>query len=150
MRYCNHCHKLYDERKGKCPCRKTEKRVYKTDSFYTGKAWRALSNYIRMRDYNMDRLALYLFRSGTPADGLSVYKLLYDYLIDVTGNIRTLGGSLVVHHIVPRNENYTLQYDVDNLITLNSHAHEFIHQLYSTGKQEEVMAILREAVKFKM
>lgn len=160
MRYCNHCHKLYDERTGKCPCRKTVRSPYRHSDFYDGKHWRALSNYIRIRDYDMDRLALYFFRNNffnigefrteTPVDAFNrsgVYKLLYDYLIDATGQMRALGGGLVVHHITPRKENYSLQYDPDNLITLNTHTHEYIHQLYDHGKQEEVERLLREAVK---
>lgn len=151
MRFCNHCHKLYDERSGPCRCRSKQKRVYSHDNFYDGKAWRALSNYIRMRDYNMDRLALYFFlRTETPADAFKtqgVYKLLYDYLIDATGQMRRFPGGLVVHHIIPRKENYSLQYDINNLITLNTHTHEYIHQLYGQGKQAECEAILRAAVQ---
>ena len=145
MRFCNRCGRLYDENKGKCQCQKNVKREYKHNNFYDRPAWRKLSSYIRVRDFNMDRLALYLAKTGEKDD--KTYKLLRDYLIDAYGNVRRLGGAIVVHHIVPREEAYDKQYDIDNLISLNTHTHEYVHQLYCTNHRDDVQRILRDAVQ---
>lgn len=145
MKFCNHCHKLYSG--SKCSCRRDNQRERSKkyhDSFYDSPAWRALSRYIRVRDYNMDRLALFCLKYS-PKTFIGIK--LCDYVLEAsTGQIRTFSGMLVVHHIVPREDDKSLQYDSDNLITLNTHVHEYIHQLYATNK-EEVQNLLREAVK---
>lgn len=145
MRVCNHCGRLYDELVGGCPCRNSVKRVYARDSFYDRPAWRALSRYVRARDYEQDRLCMYLIKVGRP-DSLCVLQRLYDYCIDVTGIARFRNDRLIVHHIVPREDNYSLQYEVDNLITVGNSVHEYIHQLYAHEK-ENVQDILRSAVR---
>lgn len=142
MKFCNHCGRLYDGTR--CSCRRDNTKKLYHKSFYDSPAWRKLANYIRVRDYNMDRLSLFLSKKGLKEEG--VYKLLHDYLIDAYGEIRRHSGAIVVHHIVPREENYSMQYDVDNLISLNTHVHEYVHQLYGTKHKEEVQNILREAV----
>ena len=143
-RICNHCGRLYDG--PKCGCRvKREAGTKYHNSFYDSTAWKAVSRFVRVRDFNMDRLALYFRRIGRPEHGVGVR--IYDYVIDAsTGEIRRLPGGLVVHHIIPRDEDSSKQYDTDNLISLNSSVHEFIHKLYNTDK-EAVQNILREAVK---
>ena len=150
LRICNHCGKLYDENLGRCSCRKSEKRTYKHESFYDSPRWKALARMIKVRDLCTDRLALYLSRSELPQESdedARVYKLLHDYLIDVYGNDRRLSERLICHHIIPREDDYSMQYNVDNLISVSSNSHEYIHQLYSHGKQKEVQAILRHAVQ---
>ena len=114
-----------------------------------------LSKMIRVRDYCSDRLSMYLFRSEMPQDvseDAVTYKLLHDFLIDVTGNERRfsdrfLSNRLICHHIVPRQDDYSLQYDADNLITLSFHTHEYVHQLYAHGRKDKVQTILRNAVR---
>lgn len=150
MRFCNHCGRLYDENLGRCSCRTKEKRKYKHESFYDSLRWKRLSKMIKVRDFCTDRLALYLSRSETPQESdedAKVYKLLHDYLIDAYGEIRYITGHLICHHIVEREENYSLQYESNNLITLEFHTHEYVHQLYSLGKQTQVQCILRHAVQ---
>lgn len=141
MKFCNHCGRLYSG--DKCSCRK-EKRIYAHDRFYDSPAWRTLSTAIRTRDYNLDRLQLYFVKKGRPESGVGIY--LYDFLIDAYGTPRRLSGRLLVHHIIPREDNYSRQYDRDNLITLNYHTHEFVHKLYLKHK-EEVQAILFDCLE---
>lgn len=140
---CNHCGRIYSGTK--CSCRVKEKTGYH-NSFYDSKAWRSVSRFVRMRDFNTDRLALYFRRVGRPESGVGIN--IYDYIMDaVTGEIRSLSGALLVHHIIPRDEDASLWYTVDNLITVNSSVHEYIHKLYKTNNKEDVQNILREAVK---
>ena len=148
MRFCSKCGKLYDENVGTCSCRKQERKSYKRDSFYDSIRWKKLSNFIKVRDYCMDRLGMYLRRSESiqaENEDAAVYKSLYDYVIDATGNVR-YSDKLICHHIVPRNEDYGKQYDMNNLIMVNFFVHEFIHFLYEHGKKEKVQQILRNAV----
>ena len=144
---CNYCGKVYID---KCPCRKhKEKRKYSHDNFYDTKAWRRVADTVRERDYYMDRLALY-FLKKKPTDATEdtgTYKTLHTFLIDAYGNVRRHGGALLVHHIIPREEQPEKQYDINNLISLNFHTHEFIHQLYNTCRRDEVIAILQAAVE---
>lgn len=150
-KFCNHCGRLYET---KCTCRK-EKRNYKHINFYDSTAWRSLSNFIRTRDYDLCRLAFYMQKHPyNPETCSGVYKLLYDYLIDAYGQIRSHGGGinnkLIVHHIVPREDDYSLQYVAENLITLDYHTHEFIHQLYNTKHKKEVQQILKDVIAEEM
>lgn len=55
---------------------------------------------------------------------------LYDYYIN---GVFSLGR--VVHHIVPRKEDKSRQYDVDNLIALTNTNHNKIHDMYKTDKE---------------
>lgn len=48
------------------------------------------------------------------------------------------------HHIVEINDDISLAYDFDNLITLSSYRHEWIHSLYKSEDKEEIQEILRE------
>ena len=141
-RICNHCGKVYSG--DRCSC-KREKRVYARNSFYDSPAWRSLSRYIRMRDYEQDRLCMYLIKIGRPSD-ICVLQKLYDYCIDASGLPRYRGDRLIAHHIVPREDNYSLQYTIDNLITVGNSVHEYIHQLYAHEK-ESVQKILTAAVE---
>ena len=150
MRFCNHCGRLYDENKGRCSCRAKVKRQYKHNEFYDTQQWRAVSRAVRVRDFNLDRLSMFCSKIGSERCKYDeTYKLLYCFLIDAYGVDRThsTGSALLVHHIVPRNECYAKQYDMDNLISLEYHTHEYIHQLYNTKHKEQVQKILLEAVQ---
>lgn len=144
---CNRCGRLYENI---CPCRKDTKREYMHDTFYDTGHWKAISRTVKQRDFYSDRLALYLIRSDMPQNANEneyTYKLLHGYLIDATGEERHMNkGRLLVHHIVSKEEDSSLQYVLDNMITLNFYAHEFIHQLYKTPNKEDVQTILRNAV----
>lgn len=144
MRICNHCGRMYDEHLGGCSCRTKEKRTYKHIGFYDSTAWRSLSRYIRMRDYEQDRLCMYLMKAGRPKESC-IMQRLYDYCIDVTGLPRYRDDRLIVHHIVPREDDYSRQYDVTNLLTVGNAVHEYIHQLYLHHKKE-TQGILQDAV----
>ena len=144
---CNRCGRLFEDI---CPCRKDIKREYGHDSFYDGKHWKAISRSIKQRDFYCDRLALYLVRSKLPQDASEneyIYKLLHGYLIDASGEIRYNSGRLLVHHIIEKTEDASLQYTTGNLITLNFYVHEFIHQLYKTPNKADVQLILKHAVE---
>ena len=144
LKFCNHCHRLYDSEKG-CSCKK-EKREYQHDNFYDTPAWRTLSRYIRTRDFNLDRLQLYFMRKGKQEQN-KAYMSLYNFCIDANNQPRKFTGSLLVHHIVPREEEPKLAYKENNLITLNTHTHEYVHQLYTTENKQDVQTILKSAVR---
>lgn len=146
MKFCNHCGRLYEDRDGgKCRCRR-EKREYRHAKFYDTPGWRALSRFVKTRDYLSDRLAMY-FMKYEPAN--DVEKKLRDYLIDAQGQARKLDGVLIVHHILEREKEPGRAYDQENLITLNYHTHEFVHQLYNTNKSA-VQDLLFKAVKAEL
>lgn len=148
-RFCVRCGKIiYGD---KCNCKKDFELLPKPkrdnkyhDSFYDSTYWKKLRDSIKKRDYNMDRLQLYFAKTGRPDGG--ILQTLYDYCIDAYGNPRRFDGRLLVHHIIPRDDNTDLQYEKDNLITLNYHIHEFLHQLYITNK-EEIQDTLIKAVQ---
>lgn len=141
-RICNHCGRLYVD---KCICRQ-EKRKYNRTSFYDTQAWRSLSKFIRIRDYNQDRLMLYFKKIGRPKES-GIAQRLYDFVIDANG-VERFTGSLLVHHIVPREDDYALQYETTNLITLNNNVHEYVHQLYTNSSNKAVVQdILHSAVE---
>lgn len=156
---CNHCGRLH-EVGTRCNCKQTQRidrerwKEYarNNDGFYNSKAWRSVSRYVRQRDCNLDRLAMYLswMRHNSPQDASgwpALYNTLADYLLTATDDARHFGGVVVVHHIIPREDDKSRWYDLENLITLNSTTHEFIHQLYADGHKQEVQRLLFEAVK---
>lgn len=146
MKFCNHCGRLYDDRDGgKCSCRR-EKREYRHIKFYDTPGWRALSRFIKTRDYLHDRLAMY-FMKYEPAN--DVEKKLRDYLINAQGQARQMGGVLIVHHIIEREKEPGRAYDQENLITLEYHTHEYVHQLYNTNKTT-VQDLLFKAVRAEL
>lgn len=151
QKICNHCGRLYTD---VCPCKAARRRKYeyKSDDFYNSKAWRSLSRYIRQRDLNSDRLAMYLSLSGAyrQVNIPGHIKTLVDYLILPGGAIRRLSGLIVVHHIIPREDDRSLWYVVDNLISLRHDVHEYIHQLYKTEAKCDIQELLREAVAWKL
>lgn len=140
-RFCNHCGQLYEG--DRCSCRKNVKREYRHSDFYNTEAWAACSRFVRTRDYNKDRLQLY-FINHVP-DG-KIEKQLYDFVMDADGMPRRFDGRNIVHHIQEVEMKWADRYKIDNLITLNYHTHEFVHQLYANGNREAVQALLTKAV----
>ena len=134
-RFCNRCGKLLNIGE-KCTCKLDVKLVNKDNSyhntFYDSLSWRKLREAVKQRDYNQDRLQLYFVKKGRPEAG--VIQQLYDFCIDAYGTPRRFNGRLLVHHIVPREDNYNLQYEKDNLISLNYYVHEYVHELYRNNK----------------
>lgn len=142
---CNRCGKFYTD---VCPCKK---RTYApTNEFYTTKSWRSLSKFVRQRDMNTDRLSLYLasLYKKFGRDGLEgITRSLADYLLTPSGLPKNCHDVLVVHHIVPRDEDEKLLLSADNLITLWHSTHEYVHQLYKGGNKSAVQKILWDALK---
>ncbi len=146
MKFCNHCGRLYDDRDGgKCNCRR-EKREYRHVKFYDTPGWRALSRFVKTRDYLSDRLAMYFMKFEPVND---IERKLRDYLIDAQGQARQMDGVLIVHHILEREKEPGRAYDQDNLISLNYHTHEYVHQLYNTNKST-VQDLLFKAVRAEL
>ena len=141
LKFCNHCGRLYSGTR--CSCRKNEKRIYKHDSFYNSKHWVQLSKFIKSRDYLQDRLVMYFMKTGKPENIL--WQHVYNYVIDATEQPRFTGERLIVHHIVPREDDYSKQYSVDNLITVSNSVHEYIHALY-IGNKDSIQQLLSKAV----
>ena len=142
---CNHCGRLYTDR---CDCsgarqaRRTSTKQYdkKRTDFYSTPSWRAISRTVRVRDYNQDRLKLYLMYH--PLESVS------DTLRDIVNTAD--GHRLVVHHIEPREENRDRQYDMDNLITLDTNVHDYVHEEYCTDRRDAMRALLRKAVEWTL
>ena len=163
-RFCNRCGQIYDSDAGPCNCkasveaRKNWRKQYDTtkrDTWYNNKHWRAVSRFVRARDYNLDRLQQYIQKKErkTPSDRLQVagwYKQLRDYLIDEDGQIRRVSERVLVHHIVPREDDTKRWYDLTNLITLSDETHELVHKLYRTQDKEAVQQLLLDAVQCEL
>ena len=105
-KFCNRCGRLI-EADEVCVCRKNVKREYRHIDFYDGKAWRKLSSYIKVRDYMQDRVQLYFGKYQPVGD---IEQIIYGYVMDAYGQPRRFGNKLITHHIVPREDNYSLQY----------------------------------------
>lgn len=165
-RICNRCGRLYNAEEG-CNCNATkraiaERRKYydktKRDSWYNSKAWRATSRTVRARDYNTDRIAMYLFHIRAVGYELAVarfkdkgwYQVLADHFTAESCGIKRAGELLVVHHIIPREDDKNRWYDTDNLITIYSSTHELIHSLYNTSSKKEVQDFLLSVVQYDL
>lgn len=149
MRFCNHCGKLlHDDEKCSCRDNSFEKREYKKPktNFYQTKGWTSCSRFVRMRDYNMDRLQMYLRKYETANE---TEKAIKEFLIDATGEARKFDGRILVHHIEELEKAWDKRFDTDNLISLEYHVHEYIHKLYFT-KEKEVKELLRKAVRAEL
>lgn len=168
-RICSKCGRVYDADLGGCNCKqsklanlerikyiKKNKKPYDyNDSFYNGIGWRKCSRYIRTRDYNTDRLQHYIYftaKNGIEFKDKLMQLTLNDlYLnIDDDGTItkKIINDRLLVHHIIPREENKDRWYDFDNLISVFNFAHEFIHSCYLNEKRKQIMQdILFNAVQ---
>lgn len=57
---------------------------------------------------------------------------------------------LVVHHIVPVEDDSELWYDYNNLITLCYQHHKIVHDHYDTGRKLETQMELRKLLKERM
>lgn len=147
-KFCNHCGKIfYGER---CSCQKNVKRKQYDNSFYHGKHWIQLSKFIKSRDYLQDRLVMYfrkIYSRNTTIPENEITRRLYYYCITPEGNARFYNDKLIVHHIIPRDEDASKQYDINNLITVSNNIHEYLHQLYKSGYKEEVQKLLQAAVE---
>ena len=140
---CNHCGKIYVGKE--CECRKKNKKYTNTKNYYNTPRWKRLSKFIRERDYNQDRLAMYL--SAVNVDDNEIKKLK-EFLV-LPGNIpRMFDGLIIVHHIIPVDEDESLMYEPSNLISLKKDTHEYIHKLYKTKNKKKIQELLRNAVKF--
>lgn len=134
---CNHCGRLFVGKR--CSCRRDKLRSAEYhNSFYDTPVWRRLSRQVRVRDFKCDRLKLYFQKYGKPSGKAG--GILFAYVM------MNRTGRLTVHHIVPRDDDKSLRYVEDNLITLSSDVHEMVHNLYDTGFKEEVQSLLRQAV----
>lgn len=144
-KFCNHCGRLYTD---KCTCIKDKvKKEYKTrENFYDRKEWRKLSLNVRIRDFNIDRLQLYFCKFKPEGN---IEKQLYDFLMDTNNQPRSFDGRIVVHHIEPLEDDWKKRLQGDNLISLNYHTHEYVHQLYFNHK-EAVQALLKKAVQAEL
>ncbi len=72
-------------------------------------------------------------------DGMDIYALY------VLGEIRTAD---MVHHIVPLEENWSLRFDMKNLIPLSSHSHGIIEAIYKDRqKKSEMQKLLYELME---
>ena len=77
--------------------------------FYSSKQWRQVRHTALTRSKGID---------------------IYDYYIN--GRF-TLGTT--IHHIIPRREDKSRQYDIDNLIGLTRDNHKQIHEMYHEDKE---------------
>lgn len=114
---CNSCHQLFTG--SKCPgCSKrlaaaSRKRIQKQNEskkFYNTYLWQQCRKNIRLKYLDYD---IWLLGIGQEY----VCQLPY------------------IHHIVEREENPDLLYNVDNLISVSKESHEEIHRYYKTDKQ---------------
>lgn len=162
-RICNRCGRLYNAEEG-CNCNATKRAIAerrklydktKRDSWYNSKGWRALSRMVRARDYNTDRLSLFFIHSRLVEYELAVnpfkdkgwYKVLADHFTAESCGIKRAGELIVVHHIIPREDDKNRWYDTDNLISIYSSTHELIHSLYNTKDKKEVQTFLLAVVQ---
>ena len=131
FRRCNTCHQLYEGKK--CPeCSKkyardhAKKRQAEDEGrkLYGSGLWRKCRRNVIIRDMGYD---IWLLGAGI------VYKCNYP----------------VVHHIVEREEDPSLIYDMDNLITVTKESHEEIHRLYLFDKEEALARIRKGQQEFK-
>nr|DAG49976.1 MAG TPA: NinG protein [Bacteriophage sp.] len=123
-RRCPNCHKLYTG--DRCPdCAKkfglalTKRRLREDEGrkLYASKRWRKLRDTIRLHymDYDVWLLGVGIVRKCAP---------------------------VVIHHIVERDKNPDLIYDLDNLITVSPESHAEIHSWY---KRDRAAAVARIA-----
>lgn len=152
-RICNHCGKIYTAERptDKCPCQKQRRTTYTQHhkEFYDSIHWKALAKEIKARDLYTDRLALYINSQNSPVFDFYLtggINILINYLKTPTGKYEANKGILIVHHIQPINEEPELRYKKENLITLNKHTHEWVHQIYKTKEKEALQKLLQNAV----
>lgn len=142
-KFCNRCGRLLDMDEV-CSCNRTDdSRRKRGNNFYEKPAWRKLAKEIKIRDYLQDRLQLYFCRFEPTND---IETLIRDFVIDAYGIPRKFTGGLICHHVIPREDDATRQYDRNNLLSVNTHVHEFIHMLYNAGKKNDVQQLLFKCI----
>lgn len=144
MKFCNHCGRLYED---KCICRKNIKREYVHNNFYDSNGWKSCSRFVRVRDFNLDRLQMY-FTKYKPEN--KTEQNIYNFVMDVNGNPRQFSKRLIVHHVKELESNFSERFNVDNLITLDNTVHEYIHKLYCSDEEDTVKALLFKAIKAEL
>lgn len=119
---CAYCHKRIPAGT-RCPCRKTEKRIYqKKDSsdryvaFYSSADWQRVREAAKGQYDNLDLYSLYILNKIEQAD--------------------------TVHHIVPVRKAWEKRYSLANLIPLTHRNHKLIHRKMEAG--EDVAALLTQ------
>lgn len=128
---CNHCHELYTG--NKCPdCSK---------KLAAASQKRAVTANENKRVYNT-----YLWQKCRK----NIRILYLDYDIWLLG----IGQEYVcekpyIHHIVERDENPALVYDMDNLITVSKESHEEIHKYYKIDKAYALKRIAQGKENFR-
>ncbi len=127
---CSNCHQLYTG--SRCPeCKKKsdrasyKRRVEKNErlKFYHTRLWEKCRRNIIIK---------YL--------GLDIWQL-------AEGEAR-VPDKIVIHHIVERDEDPDLLYDIDNLVTVSPESHTEIHQMYKTNKAAAIERIQKGIEKF--
>lgn len=127
-RRCNNCHELYEGRK--CPecskkfaVRSTQKRVAEDSGrlLYSSRLWEKCRKSVRLRysDYDIWLLAV---------------------------GIKRVCAKPYIHHIIPRDEDPDLTFNLDNLITVSKESHEQIHRWYKTDRAA-AMARIQKGIK---
>lgn len=169
-KFCSRCGKLYDAlNDGHCNCKASQKALAErrkmfndtrkqSSSFYNSTAWVKVANAMRRRDGDKDLIQFFLFvllrknalidyyPASLPKIYEDAFRRLIDKLraslIDANDYPRMLGidGDLLVHHIIPRNEDYSLQYRSNNLITISAAAHNVIHEFYNRNSDCKIAA----------
>ncbi len=160
---CPHCGKMYDSDAGKCNCiysqRREQARRKRYDkfsrnkasaSFYESLQWKLIRNTARHRDLNMDRLQFFLsdsamrgriakLLSGKDETFRKVFSKLYYNLVDKNGFPKHIAvkSGLTVHHIIPRDDDKTLQLNLQNLITLTASTHSIVHSIYDADDKQK-------------
>ncbi len=127
---CNICHQLYTG--SRCPaCKKKQDKAY----------------YKRRVEKN-ERIRIYRTRLWEKCRKNIIVKYLgYDIWMLAEGEAR-VPDKIVIHHIVERDEDPDLLYDIDNLITVSPESHAEIHQWYKTKKAAALERIQKGVTKF--
>lgn len=127
-RRCNNCHELYEGRH--CPectkkmMAKSDKRRLEKDDhrrIYKTRLWEKCRKTVRLRYSDYD---IWLLAVGVQRVCVKPY----------------------IHHIIPRDEDPDLAFDLDNLITVTKESHEQIHQWYKTDRAA-AMARIHKGIK---
>ncbi len=127
---CSTCHQLFTG--PRCPeCKKKSDRA----------------SYKRRVEKN-ERLKLYHSRLWEKCRRNIIIKYLgLDIWLLAEGEER-VPEKIVIHHIVERDENPDLLYDVDNLVTVSPESHAAIHAMYKTNKPAALERIRAGIEKF--
>lgn len=169
QKICRYCGKKYDA-SGTCDCVFRQRAIQKfrqsrvpprvPDSFYRTKKWKATKNAVFFRAAGLDEFLMffdYLQTSGKIEDVFKGHNLAERTIL--TG-LRSLSGygcmpmfskgraKLLVHHIIPKEEDMAYAYDMNNLIGVTVDTHNWIHKMYGMGERFKIVLqrVLRLAV----